>query len=63
MAAMSERKAEAYLRQQIAIQADVMRRRGIEEGDLALVLRGLEGAIRAELFRCMLLPSCPKEPA
>jgi len=39
-----------------------MRRKGIEETAITRVLRDLQGAIRAELFRRVLLTN-PKEPA
>jgi uncharacterized membrane protein len=61
MATMTEPKAQAYMRQQLAIQADMMRRRGFDEGAVSKVVRGLESAIRAELFGCILRG--PQEPA
>ena len=61
MAAMSQEGGEAYLRSQLAVQGDAMRRKGIEETAITRVLRDLQGAIRAELFRRVLLTN-PKEP-
>ena len=62
MANMSTEKGEAYLRSQLAIQGDSMRRKGIDETAIARVQRDLQSAIRAELFRRVLL-SNPREPA
>jgi len=62
MAKLPDKKAEAYLRSQLAIQGDSMRRKGIDEAAAGRVLRDLETAIRAELFRQVLL-SNPREPA
>jgi hypothetical protein len=62
MARMPLEKGDAYLRSQIAIQGDSMRRKGIEEEAIGRVLRDLQSAIRAELFRCVLLGN-PREPA
>jgi Family of unknown function (DUF6074) len=62
IAKMSAEKGEAYLRSQLAIQGDSMRRKGIEEAAIARVLRDLQSAIRGELFRRMLLND-PREPA
>ncbi len=62
MAAMRAEAAEAYLRRQLVIQGDAMRRKGIEEAAIACVLHDLQSAIRAELFRCVLLHN-PREPA
>jgi hypothetical protein len=57
MALMPAESAEAYLHQQLAIQGDAMRRRGLAEARLKRVLRGMESAVRGELFRRVLLPS------
>lgn len=62
MAQMSADGAEAYLRSQLAIQGDTMRRKRIDEAAIAHVLRELQAAIRAELFRKVLLNN-PREPA
>jgi len=62
MAKLPVEKAEAYLRSQLAIQGDSMRRKGIDEVAIGRVLRDLQRAIRAELFRQVLL-SNPREPA
>jgi hypothetical protein len=62
MAKLSDEKAEAYLRSQLAIQGDSMRRKGIDEAAIGRTLRDLERAIRAELFRQALLTN-PWEPA
>ena len=55
MASMSSDRGEAYLRQQLAIQGALMLRRGLAEARVRRVLRGLEGAVRTELWRLMLL--------
>lgn len=62
MAKMSVEKGDAYLRSQLAIQGDSMRRKGIEEKAIARVLRNLQSAIRGELFRHVLI-SDPRDPA
>jgi hypothetical protein len=62
MAKMSVEKGDAYLRSQLAIQGDSMRRKGIGEQAIARVLGDLKIAIRGELFRRVLL-SNPREPA
>jgi len=63
MASMPAERAEAYLRQHLAIQGDVMRRRGLQEARVQRVLRGLESSVRAELFRRVLVPSDGGNPA
>jgi hypothetical protein len=62
MAGMPAESGEAYLRSQLAIQGNTMRRKGIDEAAIARVLRDLQGVIRAELFRSILL-SNPRDPA
>ena len=62
IAKMSAEKGEAYLRSQLAIQGDSLRRKGIDEAAIARVQRDLQSAIRSELFRRVLL-SDPREPA
>ena len=62
IAKMPAEKGDAYLRSQLAIQGDSMRRKGIDEPAIARALRDLQSAIRAELFRRVLLTN-PREPA
>jgi hypothetical protein len=45
--------AERYLRQQLKIQGDAMRRRGVDNGSVAQELKSMEGAIRALLADAM----------
>lgn len=62
IAKMPAEKGDAYLRSQLAIQGDSMRRKGIDEPAIARALRDLQSAIRVELFRRVLLTN-PNEPA
>jgi hypothetical protein len=47
----SKLDADAHLRQQLAIQADTLRRKGVAEGAISQEIRGLESAIRSEAWR------------
>lgn len=53
---MSPLLGEEHLRRQLKIQADTMARRCIPSDRIAKELRALENAIRAELWRRVLLP-------
>jgi Family of unknown function (DUF6074) len=59
MARFSQAKADAHLRQQLQIQADTMRRKGIAEEVVAGEIRRLESAIKNELWTCILTPEKP----
>jgi hypothetical protein len=59
MAALSRTRADAYLRQQLRIQADTMRRRGVAEETIGREVKSIESAIRAEMWKCVLTPERP----
>jgi hypothetical protein len=59
MADLPPRQAEAYLSQQLRVQGDTLRRRGIAESAIAREIRSLESTIRAELWRCVITPGRP----
>jgi hypothetical protein len=59
MARCSPVKADAHLRQQLRVQAETMRRKGISEDVVADEVRRLETAIKNELWTCVLLPERP----
>jgi hypothetical protein len=59
MARSSPAKADAHLRQQLQVQAETMRRKGIAEDVVADEVRRLEAAIKNELWTCVLLPERP----
>jgi Family of unknown function (DUF6074) len=59
MATLSQTKADAYLHQQLQVQAQTMRRRGIAEEVIAGEIKHLESAIRSELWKCILTPERP----
>jgi hypothetical protein len=59
MAKSSQAKADAHLRQQLQIQAETMRRKGIADDVIGAELRRLEAAIKNELWTCILLPEKP----
>ena len=63
MAALSPTQAEAHLRQQLRIQADTMRRRGIAAKTVGGEIKSIESAIRAELWKCIFFPETPEKPA
>jgi hypothetical protein len=56
MKTLTPTHSDAHLRQQLKIQADTMRRRGVTEDVIAREIRALESGIRAELWRVVLLP-------
>src|SRR5947209_2409485 len=55
MANLSRKSAEGHLRRQLTIQAETMRRRGVDEHEIEREMRALQGAVRAALWRCVLL--------
>jgi Family of unknown function (DUF6074) len=59
MATLSQARADAYLHQQLQLQAQTMRRRGIAEDVVAGEMKRLESAIRSELWKCILTPERP----
>ena len=59
MAKMSRDGASAYLREQLMIQGQAMRRKGIDDAAIGATLRTLESAIRSEMFRQILTPPLP----
>jgi Family of unknown function (DUF6074) len=60
MAVLSSTRADIHLRQQLQVQVDTMRRRGIAESEIVREIRSLEAAIRAELWRSVITPQEPK---
>jgi hypothetical protein len=59
MASLSQAQGDAHLRQQLRIQAETMRRRGIDEEVIKCEVKAIESAVRAELWRCIFTPEKP----
>jgi hypothetical protein len=59
IATLSQAQGDAHLRQQLRIQADAMRRKGVTEEIITREIRSAESAIKAELWRCILTPEKP----
>jgi hypothetical protein len=56
MATLTPTHSEGYLRHQMKIQSDTMRRHGVAEDAIAREIKSLESSVRAELWRVVLLP-------
>jgi Family of unknown function (DUF6074) len=52
----SAERAESYLRSQMRIKVETMRRRGIAEGETLRQGTSFESAVRAELWRLVMAP-------
>jgi Family of unknown function (DUF6074) len=63
MATLTPTHSEGYLRHQMKIQSDTMRRHGVAEDAIAREIKSLESSIRSELWRVVLLPDQPSGPA
>jgi hypothetical protein len=59
MLARAPHTAEAHLRQQLDYQCRVLRRKGIADDVARHDLRALESAVRAELWRLVMMPPRP----
>jgi uncharacterized protein DUF6074 len=53
-ASYSPRSGEAYIKRQLIIRADALRRRGVSEALVVREVHALEAAIRAELWKLVL---------
>jgi hypothetical protein len=60
MLARAPNAAEAHLRQQLQYQYRVLRRKGIADDVARRELRALESAVRAELWRLVMMPPRPR---
>jgi hypothetical protein len=63
MAVQGPARAEKTLRLEMDRRIDALHRQGLSDRTVELEICALESAIRAELWRLVLLPPVPDEPA
>jgi Family of unknown function (DUF6074) len=57
----STARAEVHLSQQLKVQADTLRRKGVAEPEIAREIRSLESAIRTALWRIVFAIETPEQ--